>query len=149
MPSSESTSRRPPRISNLRRTTSSGALPIAPWEARCRKIWKASPASSKPLPASRTFACWTLSRCGSGLAMALVLTAAGMDGPEEWSRIIAAAKAGDHAAFESLMRQYERLVLATALRLLGNMEDAQDAAQEVFLRLHRNLGKVESQGNFA
>lgn len=82
------------------------------------------------------------------LALALVLTATGMDGADERTRTIAAAKAGDHAAFESLMRQHERLVLATALRLVGNMEDAQDAAQEVFLRLHRNLERVESHGNF-
>jgi RNA polymerase sigma-70 factor, ECF subfamily len=53
--------------------------------------------------------------------------------------------AGDLAAFELLMGQYERLVLVTALRLLGNIADAQDVSQEVFLRLYRNLGKLESQ----
>lgn len=57
----------------------------------------------------------------------------------------AAAAVGDLAAFELLIRQYERLVLVTALRLLGNMADAQDVSQEVFLRLYRNLGKLESQ----
>ena len=40
------------------------------------------------------------------------------------------------------MRRHERLVLVTALRLLGNMADAQDVSQEVFLRLHRNLAKL-------
>ncbi len=48
----------------------------------------------------------------------------------------------DLAGFERLMRQYERLVLVTALRLLGQMEDAQDVSQEVFLKLYRNLGKI-------
>lgn len=43
------------------------------------------------------------------------------------------------------MRRHERLVLVTALRLLGNLPDAQDASQEVFLRLYRNLGKLESE----
>lgn len=43
------------------------------------------------------------------------------------------------------MRRHERLVLVTALRLLGNLPDAQDASQEVFLRLHRNMGKLESE----
>lgn len=47
------------------------------------------------------------------------------------------------------MRQHERLVLATAVRLLGNLEDAQDAAQEVFLKLHRNMAKVEAAGNLS
>jgi RNA polymerase sigma-70 factor (ECF subfamily) len=74
--------------------------------------------------------------------MALMAVAA-MDGPEERRDTIAAARAGDLAAFELLMRQHERLVLATALRLTGNLEDAQDISQEVFLRLYKNLGKVQ------
>ena len=81
--------------------------------------------------------------------LALLLTATGFDDPEDRARTVAAAQAGDLAAFERLLRQHERLVLATALRLLGHLEDAQDAAQEVFLRLHRNLGKVQASGNLA
>jgi len=80
-------------------------------------------------------------------ALALPVTAAEMDAPENWPRTLEAAKAGDLAAFERLMRQYERLVLRTALRILGNPDDAQDVAQEVFLRLYRNLKKVEAAGN--
>lgn len=68
--------------------------------------------------------------------------------PDERARTIAAAKAGDLDAFERIIRQHERLVLVTALRLLGNLADAQDASQEVFLRLYRNLGKVESSAAF-
>ncbi|HWB82771.1 MAG TPA: sigma-70 family RNA polymerase sigma factor [Bryobacteraceae bacterium] len=49
--------------------------------------------------------------------------------------------------FEQLMRRHERLVLMTALRLMGNLEDAQDASQEVFLRLYRNRHKVETLAN--
>jgi RNA polymerase sigma-70 factor (ECF subfamily) len=52
------------------------------------------------------------------------------------------------AAFEAVMRQHERLVLVTALRLLGNIEDAKDVSQEVFLRLYRNLGKVQAERNY-
>jgi len=81
--------------------------------------------------------------------LALLLTANGMESPEDPARTVAAAQAGDRAAFERLMRQHERLVLTTALRLLGNREDARDAAQEVFLRLYRNLAKVESARNLA
>ena len=60
-----------------------------------------------------------------------------------------AAQVGDLATFEALMRRHERLVLGTALRLLGRIEDAQDASQEVFLRLYRNLGKLRSCENLA
>jgi RNA polymerase sigma-70 factor (ECF subfamily) len=60
-----------------------------------------------------------------------------------------AAKSGDLAAFDALMRYYERLVLVTALRLTGSMPDAQDVSQEVFLKLYRNLGKVDGAGSIA
>jgi RNA polymerase sigma factor (sigma-70 family) len=84
-------------------------------------------------------------------ALALLATVGPMDGPEDRSepaaRPLEAAKAGGLAAFELLMRQYERLVLVTALRLLGVLEDAQDASQEVFLRLYRNLNRVEASSN--
>jgi RNA polymerase sigma-70 factor, ECF subfamily len=49
------------------------------------------------------------------------------------------AKTGDLEAFDQLMRAHEKQVLGTALRLLGNLEDAQDAAQEAFLRLYKSL----------
>lgn len=52
------------------------------------------------------------------------------------------AKAGDLDAFDQLMRMHERQVLSTAMRLLGNMEDAQDAAQETFLRLYKSLNRL-------
>ncbi len=54
----------------------------------------------------------------------------------------AQAGADRRAVFERIMAAHERLVLATAYRLLGHREDAQDAAQEVFLRLYRNLHKL-------
>ena len=80
-------------------------------------------------------------------ALALLAMAAPVERPDDGARAIAAAKAGDLAAFESLMRQHQRLVLVTALRLLGKLEDAQDASQEVFLRLYRNLGKIDTVRN--
>jgi RNA polymerase sigma-70 factor (ECF subfamily) len=52
------------------------------------------------------------------------------------------AKSGDLDAFDELMRANEKQVLGTALRLLGNLEDAQDAAQETFLRLYKSLNRL-------
>jgi hypothetical protein len=78
-------------------------------------------------------------------SLALAAMAAAADNPEERSGVLAAARAGDLPAFELLMRRYERLVLVTALRLAGNLPDAQDVSQEVFLKLYRNLGKLRSE----
>jgi RNA polymerase sigma-70 factor, ECF subfamily len=78
--------------------------------------------------------------------MALLVLANAAEGPYERPRAFDAARSGDLAAFEGLMRQHERLVLATALRLTGSMEDARDVSQEVFLKLYRNIGKVQASG---
>lgn len=56
----------------------------------------------------------------------------------EW---IKKAKAGDLDAFERILILHERPVLRFAQRLLGNGEDAKDAAQEVFIRLHGHLSR--------
>ena len=78
-------------------------------------------------------------------SLALIAMASAVDDPEGRSGVLAAARSGDLPAFERLMRQYERLVLVTALRLAGNLPDAQDVSQEVFLKLYRNLGKLTSE----
>src|SRR5260370_20323553 len=69
---------------------------------------------------------------------------------EEFARLVKQAKAGDTAAFEAILGLYERRVLLTALRLLNrNIEDAKDASQQVFLRLHRSLGRLDENRHFA
>lgn len=60
--------------------------------------------------------------------------------PAQWVR---RAREGDEVAFALLVRRHERMVLRTALRLLGAMDRAQDASQECFLRLHRHLGRID------
>ena len=77
----------------------------------------------------------------------LALIAAADDAPERselGSDLIQRARAGDRAAFERLIAGHERQVLRVALRLLGRLEDAQDAAQEVFLRLFRHLRRFDA-----
>jgi RNA polymerase sigma-70 factor, ECF subfamily len=67
------------------------------------------------------------------------------DGPAETptAALVRRARAGDAAAFEVLVARHERMVLRTALRLLGRLDRAQDAAQEAFLRLHKYLGRFD------
>ena len=68
---------------------------------------------------------------------------------DDFAQWVAAAKAGDLAAFERILMRYEALVLRTGYRLLGNREDAQDAAQEVFLKLHRSLPRIDETRDLA
>jgi len=59
------------------------------------------------------------------------------------------AQSGDVQAFEELVATHERAVLRTARALLGNREDALDAAQEVFLRVFRHLGRFDRRREFS
>lgn len=69
--------------------------------------------------------------------------------PEEEKTIVEKAKNGDENAFETLVTQYERLVYAVSLRLLGNESDAQDAAQETFIKLYRYLPSFRGESKFS
>lgn len=62
--------------------------------------------------------------------------------------LIQEAKAGNTSSFERIVILHQHLVLRVAQRLLLNNEDAKDAAQEVFLRLHRNLGRFQQDQDF-
>ena len=62
--------------------------------------------------------------------------------------VVERAKTGDLAAFEELIDCHQRKVLSTAWRMLGNREDAHDAAQEVFLRVHKYLSAFRSDQDF-
>jgi RNA polymerase sigma-70 factor, ECF subfamily len=62
---------------------------------------------------------------------------------ERMAEVIARAITGDRAAFEEIVLQHERRVLTLAYRLLGNGEDAQDAAQDVFLRAFKYLSRFD------
>jgi RNA polymerase sigma-70 factor, ECF subfamily len=52
---------------------------------------------------------------------------------------------GDTAAFEQLIVRYERRVFTLAMKLLGSTDDAQDAAQEVFLRVFKYLHRFDAR----
>ena len=62
--------------------------------------------------------------------------------------IVARARTGDAAAFEELMTATQHKVVATAWRMLGDREEARDAAQEVFLRVFKYLARYDATQDF-
>ena len=55
------------------------------------------------------------------------------------SELIQAARGGDEAAFEQLVRLHEKKIYNLCLRVCGSSEDAAEAAQDTFLALWRGL----------
>jgi RNA polymerase sigma-70 factor (ECF subfamily) len=68
--------------------------------------------------------------------------------PEE-KGLISRAVHGDASAFESLYARHKRALFQTALRVLGNVEDAEDALQEGLLAAYRNLKRFEGRSQFS
>jgi RNA polymerase sigma-70 factor (ECF subfamily) len=63
----------------------------------------------------------------------------------EVASLVRQTLSGDSAAFEGVILRYERRVVRLATKLLGAAEDAQDAAQEVFLRAYKYLHRLDLQ----
>jgi RNA polymerase sigma-70 factor (ECF subfamily) len=66
----------------------------------------------------------------------------------ELTMLLTRAASGDAAAFEQIVVRHERRVLTLSWRLLGAMEEARDAAQEVFLRTFKYLHRFDAQKPF-
>src|SRR5215470_13107764 len=64
------------------------------------------------------------------------------------SSLVREAQRGDKAAFEELVRRYDRAVLRLALHLTGSEQDAQDIYQEAFLKAYRNVGNFRFECSF-
>jgi RNA polymerase sigma-70 factor (ECF subfamily) len=64
------------------------------------------------------------------------------------TQLIRGAQLGDAAAFEELVRQYDRAVLRLAVHLTGSQEDGQDIYQEAFLRAYINIGSFRFECSF-
>ena len=59
------------------------------------------------------------------------------------------AKKGDHQAFEALVRQYKDSVLNLARRMVGDVDAAEDVAQEAFIRAYQHLRRFRSDAKFS
>ncbi len=70
-----------------------------------------------------------------------------VDDPD--SELVERWKAGDEAAFESLVRRHEQRVFRLLMRMMGTREEAEDVSQEAFLSLHRHGKQFRSESRFS
>lgn len=57
---------------------------------------------------------------------------------EDW-RLVLRVKAGDESAFDAILQRYKRPVLDFVYRMIGDATEAQDVAQDVFVRAYRGI----------
>ena len=65
----------------------------------------------------------------------------------EDAKLMAAFKRGDAKAFERLLRRYRTPMYNFCFRMLGHPSAAEDAMQEVFLKVVRSAGAVGATGH--
>ena len=57
-------------------------------------------------------------------------------------------RAGDMQAFGTLVQKHQRLVYTLALRMLKNQEEAEEAAQDTFVKVYQSLSGFEGKSKF-
>jgi RNA polymerase sigma-70 factor (ECF subfamily) len=65
------------------------------------------------------------------------------------SQLIVRSRSGDSTAFGQLIDRHKRHVLRVCVRLLGNLEDAKDVAQETFLQAFLGLERFREESRFS
>src|ERR1700691_3933890 len=63
--------------------------------------------------------------------------------------LVHASKDGDAAAFEELVKRYDRKLLRIAQSVTRNREDSQDAVQEAFLKAYQHLAEFQEACQFS
>lgn len=71
-----------------------------------------------------------------------------MRDPSDWD-LVAQSREGDMGAFAELVRRHERPVVHFCMRMVGSREDAEDIAQESFVRLFRYRAQLKPSAKFS
>ena len=63
--------------------------------------------------------------------------------------LVARAREGDSAAFEKLVKQYDRQIFRVAQHITQNREDAEDITQDVFFKAYSKLEQFQGNSKFS
>src|ERR671916_3496604 len=65
------------------------------------------------------------------------------------TELISRAAAGDHSAFHALVERHRSMVYRVAYQFAGNHHDAEDIAQDVFIKVYRSLDKFRQDAQLS
>src|SRR5881409_4424731 len=68
--------------------------------------------------------------------------------PADDSELISRAQRGDAAAYEEIVQRYQQVAFRTAYVITGSAAEAEDAAQEGFVKAYRALGRFRPGAPF-
>jgi len=68
---------------------------------------------------------------------------------QEDSKLLEEFLKGDEQAFESLVCKYKTVVYGTIHSIVGNIQDAEDVSQEVFLNIYKTLNSFRGQSSLS
>lgn len=69
--------------------------------------------------------------------------------PDEDAAIIERSKNGDRVAFNELVRRHQRRVFNLCYRIIGNRDEAEDVAQEVFITVFKAIKNFRGDSTFS
>src|SRR5438093_2856710 len=72
---------------------------------------------------------------------------AATDEPED-QRLVKRAQGGDLEAYDELIRRYQERIYATIYHMTANHEDANDLAQETFIKAYQALSSFKGDSSF-
>jgi RNA polymerase sigma-70 factor (ECF subfamily) len=72
---------------------------------------------------------------------------AAMDAPED-QKLVKRAQGGDLEAYDELIRRYQERIYATIYHMTANHEDANDLAQETFIKAYQALNSFKGDSSF-
>jgi RNA polymerase sigma-70 factor, ECF subfamily len=72
-----------------------------------------------------------------------------MDAPEDERQQIARSRNGDQEAFAALVRAHQRMIHSLTFRMTGSLADAEDLAQETFIRAFQQLDSFRAEAKFS
>src|ERR1700722_17913330 len=72
-----------------------------------------------------------------------------MAGSEHESKLIEQSLSGDPEAYAALVTEHQKMVRAVTFRMTGSLDDAEELAQDAFLRAYRQLGSFSGGSKFS
>ena len=72
-----------------------------------------------------------------------------MAGSDDESKLVEASLSGDPEAYAALVAQHQNMIRAVTFRMTGSLDDAEELAQDAFLRAYQQLGTFRRGAKFS